>query len=439
MLIKKIFYLHCLVVVLASFSVKAAEFQDNPTQVDHVSYITDDLYNEGAKDLWERIRFGFGFDDLDNAAIRRIEKSYARSPRNLYRIAERSRRYLFYIVEEIVRRGLPTELALLPIVESAFKPNARSRQNAVGLWQFISSTGEIYGLKQNRWHDDRKDVIAATHAALDYLEYLYRLFGDWKLVIAAYNWGDGAVKRLLAKNRKAKHSTKFNRLKLPNETRNHVNKLIAIKNIIANPDGYGIQFPPVLNQPYFGKIETTQHISINLITKLAGITLAEFKALNPAYKKSAIRVTDTSRIILLPINKIDRFMHNLNDYNSTQDLSQILHIRRLKDMNNTRVVYETKRPLQPIVTEQHASNDSIDHNLAVEQQSASETIVNKSTMTKQNTNDLIYIVKEGDTFHEISKRYGISLEQLELWNGAHKELTIGQRFIIMRRAPKENS
>jgi len=438
MLIKKIisFWLYCLVVAFVSFSIKAAEFQHKPTQFVNTSYITGDINNDGySDDLWGRIRQGFGFDDLDSAAIRMIERSYARSPKNLYRIAERSRRYLFYIVDEIARRGLPTELALLPIVESAFKPNARSKQNAVGLWQFISSTGKMYGLKQNRWHDDRKDVVAATHAALDYLENLYRLFGDWKLVIAAYNWGDGAVKRMLARHRRAGRSTEFKRLKLPRETRNHVNKLIAIKNIIANPDDYGIQFPEISNQPYFGKVETKKHISIKLITKFAGISLAEFKALNPAYKKSIVRVTGASRIILLPVTKIEQFMRILDEYNSSRSPSRVLHVQRVREVNRKRVIYESRRPGRPKAVEQQVTNTNLAEKAhAAQLQSESMAFVDDSVMIKPYYDgDLIYIVKDGDTFDEIARRYGISLEQLELWNGSYDELAIGQKLIIMRR------
>lgn len=442
MSIKKIIVcLYCLVTFAFSFSIQAAEVNNHSPSWLKSSYTPDRIYDAYTDDLWVRMRRGFAFDELDSAAIHRIERSYTRSPQNLYRIAERSRRYLYYIVDEIIRRGLPTELAILPIVESAFKPNARSKQNAVGLWQFISSTGKMYGLKQNRWHDDRKDVVAATHAALDYLEDLYQKFGDWKLVIAAYNWGDGAVKRMLARQRKAGRSTAFNHLRLPRETRNHVNKLIAIKHIIANPEDYGVQLPEIANQPYFGKLETRQSISTRLIAKFADITLAEFKALNPAYKKSVIRVTGSSRTILLPVDKIDMFMQRLDAYNSKRNPTKILHVHRVEDIeNNGRVTYVSSVAQSDVVARQadngHMMRDDL--SLALQQQEETQVLAdNHHTTETQFTNDLIYVAKKGDTFDGISKRFGISREQLMLWNDGNDVPEVGQRVIIMRRETEQ--
>jgi membrane-bound lytic murein transglycosylase D len=192
--------------------------------------------NKQLDDLWARIRNGFSLADMRSQEVRHNESQYTRQQKYIDHIVERSRRYLFYIVEEVERRGMPTEIALLPIVESAFDPIAYSRQHASGLWQFIPSTGRAYGLEQNWWHDERRDVVAATQAALDYLQKLHKMFGDWKLTLAAYNWGEGSLKKTIDENHNGSQRIHFRDLQLPLETKNHVAKLIAVRNIIANPE-----------------------------------------------------------------------------------------------------------------------------------------------------------------------------------------------------------
>src|SRR5687768_10502053 len=264
-------------------------------------------------DLWERIRNGFSMAELDNEEVRNNEDFYASQPEHMKRIVERGKRYLFHIVEEVERRGMPAEIALLPIIESAFNPRAYSRRHASGLWQFIPSTGKNYGLKQNWWYDERKDIIAATSAALDYLQNLHRMFGDWELVLASYNWGEGAVERSLVKNRSNGLPADFRNISLPPETQNYVPRLIAIKNIISNPAAFGIELESVPNEPYFETVPATRHIDIKLAAKLAGISVDEFKALNPAHNRPVIN-TDGSRTLLFPADKVEIFSENLKNH-----------------------------------------------------------------------------------------------------------------------------
>jgi membrane-bound lytic murein transglycosylase D len=196
-------------------------------------------------DLWQRIRYGFAMPDLDNALVREKTRYYAARPDYLQRIFDRSRLYLYHIVEEIERRGLPTELALLPMVESAFNPMAYSRAHASGLWQFIPGTGRRFELEQNWWYDGRRDIVESTNAALDYLEKLYEMHGDWHLALASYNWGENAVARAIAKNQAAGLPGDYASLSMPAETRQYIPKLQALKNIIADPEPFGIDIGPI--------------------------------------------------------------------------------------------------------------------------------------------------------------------------------------------------
>lgn len=264
-------------------------------------------------DLWERIRNGYAMAEFDSKAVRNSEAFYAARPEYMKRIVERSRRYLFHIVEEVERRGMPTEIALLPIIESAYNPKAYSRSHASGIWQFIPSTGKHYGLQQNWWHDDRRDIVAATSAALDYLQNLHNMFGDWELALASYNWGEGAVGRSLTKNRNKGLPMDFRSIRMPLETQNYVPKLIAMKNIIANPAAFGVVLDPIPNQPYFEKVATTRHMDVQLAASLADISMDEFTALNPAHIRPVINVKG-SRALLLPVDRAETFRTNLENH-----------------------------------------------------------------------------------------------------------------------------
>lgn len=264
-------------------------------------------------DLWERIRNGFGMEKLDSEEVRNNEDYYVNQSVHIKPIVQRARRYLFHIVEEVERRGMPAEIALLPFIESAFDPWAYSRRHASGIWQLVPSTGKTYGLKQTRWYDERRDIIAATRAALDHLQNLHRLFGNWELALASYNWGQGAVGRSMLKNRNNGLPTDFRSIRLPRETQNYVPRLIALKNIISNPAVFGIELEPVPNQPYFAEVTTSRPMDIKLAAKLANISVSEFKALNPAHKRPVINV-DKTVTLLLPADKVDIFEKNLKNY-----------------------------------------------------------------------------------------------------------------------------
>jgi membrane-bound lytic murein transglycosylase D len=270
-----------------------------------------DLDDRAAQtDLWERVRRGFKMPDLEGDLVRNREQWYATRPDYVQRMTERGGRYLFHIVEELEHRGMPTELALLPFIESAFNPQAMSTAKASGMWQFIPSTGKDFALKQNIFRDDRRDVLASTRAALDYLQRLYGMFGDWHLALAAYNWGEGSVQRAIARNQKLGLPTDYPSLKMPTETQYYVPKLQAVKNIVARPSAFGLALPALSNHPYFLSVPIERDMDVAVAVRLAGMRLEEFQTLNPQMNKPVILAAGTSRV-LLPYDNANQFVREL--------------------------------------------------------------------------------------------------------------------------------
>jgi membrane-bound lytic murein transglycosylase D len=265
-------------------------------------------------DLWERIRRGFVMHELNMPLVQNHEQFYAQKQDYIKRFVARGSRYLYHIVEELERRNLPTEIALLPIIESAFNPQAASTAKASGMWQFIPSTGSSYGLKQD-WHaDHRRDVMLSTKAALDYLQRLHGMFNSWELAFAAYNCGEGCVGRAIKANQARGLPTDFASLNLPIETRNYVPKLIAVKNIVLSPASYGVELTSVNNKPYFSKVPAPAKIDVKLAAKLAEMPVDEFSALNPAFNRPV--ASSGTGYFLVPTENADLFSTNLRLYQS---------------------------------------------------------------------------------------------------------------------------
>ena len=260
--------------------------------------------------LWQRIRDGYAIPDLDDDLVRRWERHYAERPDYVQRMTARGARYLFHIVEEVERRGLPLDLALLPFIESAFNPQALSSARAAGMWQFMPATGRDFDLRQNLFRDDRRDVLASTRAALDYLSMLYQQFGDWHLALAAYNWGQGNVQRAVRRNEAAGRPTDYASLRMPAETRNYVPKLQAVKNIVARPQDFALALTPLENHPFFVAVPITQDIDVALVTRLSGVTPEDFLSLNPQFNKPVILAAGTPQV-LLPYDNANLFVRGL--------------------------------------------------------------------------------------------------------------------------------
>lgn len=265
-------------------------------------------------DLWQRVRRGFVMDELNSPLVLQQEQWYASRPDYIQRFVDRGSKYLHHIVEEVEKRGMPMEVALLPIIESAFNPQAFSHAKASGMWQFIPSTGKSFGLKQDWMADNRRDVVLSTGAALDYLQKLYGMFNSWELAFAAYNCGEGCVARAITKNEKRGLPTDYLSLNLPNETRSYVPKLIAVKNIVLSPGSYGIELEAVENRPYFAKVAAPEKIDTHLAARLAEMPEDEFATLNPAFIRPV--AASGTGYFLVPYEKAETFRANLDLYRS---------------------------------------------------------------------------------------------------------------------------
>lgn len=266
-------------------------------------------------DVWGRIRTGYAIPDISNELVTKHVNAYSRHPQSLARISTRANPYMYHVVQELEKRGMPTELALLPIIESAFNPQAYSHAKAAGMWQFVPGTGRDYDLQQNMFRDERRGVLESTTAALSYLQRLYTMFGDWPLALAAYNWGEGNVQKAIKKNQALGKPTDYESLAdlMPAETRNYVPKLQAVKNIVANPAQYQVSLPVINNQPYFTVVDKTSDIDLVVAAQLAELSVEEFKALNPQFNRPVITGGEQTKI-LLPQQNAEKFKLNLSQW-----------------------------------------------------------------------------------------------------------------------------
>jgi len=386
------------------------------------------------EDLWDRIRNGFALTlPRDNKAIRKIESPYTQRPESFNRIVAKSERYLYYIVEEIERRRMPMEIALIPVIESSYDPLIKSDYSSAGLWQFVPRTAKILGLEQNVWHDDRRDVIASTEAALDYLQYLFKRFGDWKLAIAAYNIGEGTVGKVLAKSKHKGRSNNFHDLNLPIEAKHYVYKILAVKDIVANSRKYGLQLRPVPNRPYFDTVEIHEPIDISLVTRLANISETEFTALNPAYNRYVIKVNKTPRTLVLPMNKKEAFLKNLETYQDPRVSWQIYHVRRGEKINEIAKRYDTTvKQLQTINGIARNKNLTLGQKILVPYAVTENMAESKPAERLRNSYASVHIVKKGDTLYDLAKRYGTTVNKIKRWNNSDENLSIGQKLLVSR-------
>ncbi len=371
-------------------------------------------------DLWQRIRQGFAMQDLDSPLVAEKVTWYAARPDYLARTFARSRRYLYHIVEELERRGMPTELALLPMVESSFNPMAYSRAHASGLWQFIPPTGKRYSLPQNWWYDARRDIVASTSAALDYLSDLYDMHGDWQLALASYNWGENAVARAIDRNRAAGLPAEYAHLNMPEETRQYVPKLQALKNIVANPEPLGIQLDPIPNQPYFATITKTRDIDLRLAAKLAEMPVEEFVALNPGFNRPFIPVAVNSRIVL-PADKVEVFRANLLRHDDRALVSwqayapkkgeSLAVIAKKFGVSATRL-----REINGIAPRSRAAPALLVVPLNGVADAGRLPIMYAPPIPVATRRTISHTVKPGETLATIAKRYRVGVDDLKRWN-----------------------
>lgn len=407
---------------------------DNQDSTDTTpSTIASKTADTGKADLWQRIRSGFGMTTLQSPFTATHESWYAARPEYVQRMVDRSQRYLYHVVEEVQKRGMPTEIALLPMVESAFNPTAYSRSKAAGIWQFIPSTGKNFGLRQDWWNDNRRDVTAATNAALNYLEKLHVMFGTWELALAAYNAGEGTVQRAIDRNRKQGLPTDYQSLQLPAETREYVPKLQAVKNIVSNPEQYGLNIKSIDNKPYFTTVKAPSKIDVKLAAKLAGVSVEEFTQLNPAHNRPVMASQSGSQNILLPMGKEGEFEANLANYNRPlvswqthyakrgERLGTIakrygISIAQLRDANDLSAKQRLK-PNQPLLVPT-GNNVVADATLPTPNSTASSAANNNPPAAKANmtASPTRYTVRKGDTVYSVAKRYGVTAKQVMAQN-----------------------
>jgi membrane-bound lytic murein transglycosylase D len=396
-------------------------------------------------DLWDRIVRGYAIPDLHGPLVEKWEQWYAERPDYVARMVERSRRYLYHIVTEVEARGMPSEIALLPVVESAFNPNAMSVSSASGIWQFMPQTGKSYGLKQNWWFDSRRDVIAATNSALDYLQTLNAEFNDWQLSLAAYNWGEGNVRRAIARNRARGLPTDFDSLtNIASETRNYVPKLQAVKNIIADPKRYGLALADVPNAPYFTVVRTTVRMDVKRAAELAELPLDEFLALNPQHNRPVISGAD-EYAILLPIDKAEVFAAKLDLVAQPLVSWQAHRMKRGESLTELAARYgmsiETLRSVNGIGPRETVPTG---YALLVPMQRPTEeaaaSLENAVFTTVPANRTFYYTVRRGDTLTEIAARYGVTIHDLKRWNRLARDvLRTGQKLRVTSDVPPARS
>lgn len=384
--------------------------------------------SEPNSDLWNRIRAGFKLPESDSRLTRLHEQSYSKNPAYFERIAERSRPYLFHIVEEVERRGMPMEIALLPMIESAFNPQALSPMQASGIWQFIPSTGKVYGLQQNAWYDGRRDILQATDAALDYLQKLYGMFGDWELALAAYNCGEGCVAR--AQSRVAGNS--YTAIRLPNETRNYVPKLVAVRNIVQQPERFGVNLQPLDNEPYFLQVKLKHPMEARQAAKLADMNLDEFLMLNPAFKRRVIH-TDTRNVLLLPVDKLDAFQFNLHQQDGRHRLQHYAAQRGesakaiASKFGVSQAWLSEKNPLK-LTNGKLAQAQTLVVPLAA---APLDARIVRETPAKQRPTMRTHTVRKGDTLAAVAKMYNVKIADIRQWNENAEPLLPGSKLTIL--------
>jgi len=389
--------------------------------------------------IWAKIRDGFSMATLDSPLVERERQWFINNPEYMQRMMERARLYLYYIVDEVEKRGMPMEIALLPAIESAYKPYAYSRARAAGLWQFIPSTGRLYGLKANWWYDGRRDVQASTQAALDYLEKLYNDFdGDWHLALAAYNAGEGKVMRMIKYNERKGKPTDFQDLKLKRETMHYVPKLMAMVSIVANPDKYGVQLADIPNEPYFARVETDSQVDLGVVAKLVDMPVDDLHKINPGYTRWATHPNGPHHL-LVPADKKDALVEGLNNLPDDERVQWRHHIVKRGD-----TLHDIGRRYGVSVQALRVANNLRSNllrrgqDLLIPIPANGDAKVIRTAYGKSGVRDVppgepvIHRVRRGETLWSISRRYNVLVQQLTKWNLIHANdiLRLGQKLKI---------
>lgn len=416
-------------------------FADEPSSDGIEEIVTPGADDDEIYTVWTRVRDGFKIPDMKNSVVEENQAKYSKRPDYLQRMANRSQKYLYHIIEEVTARGMPTEIALLPFVESAFVTNAKSRVKAAGLWQFMPATGKHFELDQTMWKDERYDVLQSTSAALTYLQRLYDEFGDWPLAFAAYNWGEGNVRRAIKRNQALGLPTDYMSLKMPAETRNYYPKLQAIKNIVRNPHDFGIKLPTIYNEPFFVQIFKDSDIDVKRAASLANMSEEEFSTLNPSFNRPVI-VASHNHSMLMPTDKLDQFIENLVAYRTSgKPLSSwttyrvrpedtVASIAKKAHMTESALREANQIPPGRRIKPGSLVLVSKSSGLGNAEDISSDTI-DASFALAQDYRRISYRVRRGDTLKRVAKRLGVSPATIMKSNKLRSQkLRPGQTLVV---------
>ena len=426
---------------------------NEPTIEITIGIVTDTVLMEPAlavNDVWTRLRDNLSFDlNIDNKSIRQQRNWFVKHPEHFQRVSHRAKRYLFHVANQIEAQNMPAELALLPIVESAYDPFAYSHGRASGMWQFIPATGKHFGLQQDWWYDGRRDVVKSTDAALAYMRYLHKRFnGDWLHALAAYNSGEGNVSKAIKRNRARGKATDFWSLKLPPETQAYVPKMIALAQILHDPAAYGITLPVIANEPYFESVDTGSQIDLAQAADLAGITLDEMYLLNPGFNQWATRPEGPHQLNV-PVAKAAAFKESLATLPANKRINWLRY--KIKFGDSVSLIakrYKTTSKMLREVNNLRGNSIRAGEVLFVPVASkGAEAYVFSATErlnSKQNRTSLsnrikrIHITQSGDSFWKIARHYGVQTRDVARWNslGTTDTLRVGQKLVIWSKAQK---
>lgn len=410
--------------------VNLANGMDEPNPVEN-----DPAQAQENNDLWVRLRQGYNLDlSVENDRIRVQRDWYARHPQYFTRVTTRSERYLHYIIEQAEKRNMPLELALLPIVESAFDPFAYSHGHAAGPWQFIPSTGDYFGMERTWWQDQRRDILKSTNAALDYLQKLATRFdGDWLLALASYNAGGGTVSRAIRRNEEAGKPTDFWNLSLPRETTAYVPKLLAIAQIVQDPESYGVTLHPIRNEPYFATVDTGGQIDLAQAARLADISVEELYLLNPSFNRWATSPDGPHRL-LVPVDRAERFRTELASLPKDQRMRWARYeIRPGDNLGAIARKYRTTPQVLRSINKLKGNTIIAGRTLLIPGPSSGSSDAGRSADSpRQSRQQINYTVQSGDTLWDIARQHSVGVKELAKWNNMAPgdNLSIGQSLAI---------
>ena len=397
-------------------------------------------------DFWEQLRQGFRLPGSQQNAVTARAAGYGKNPQQVERVFERGEPYLAYILSEVQKRNFPTEIVLLPFVESGYDPFAFSYGRAAGMWQFIPSTGKMYGLHQDWWYDGRRDVVESTQAALNYLDYLQDKFdGDWLLAVAAYNSGSGAVSKAISKNREAGKPTDFWHLKLPKETAAYVPKLLAISNVVRNPGKYNVSFSPVETQPAFTVVETPGQMDISVAAELAGMNTDALYLLNPGYNRWTTH-PDGPHQLVIPVNHSTTFMQNIAALPESRLTRLVRHqVQGGETLSGIAQHYNTTT--SALISSNQLSGTLIRSGqyllVPVGNQDASQyASLNKRIQAANGASSKqTYRVRSGDSLWTIARKHRVTVKQVSNWNklDAGAPIRPGQKLVIYKNGGSSSS